>query len=139
MHKQNLYKYAFFMVHFILGFLLLWLIYFNVQLSFHEYLDQNLSVKTFVETAFLVSGVVLGNTGWDALKEFNGCASFSDLAAGLAKTTTPVFFCLIFTYFVINFVIHFEQGGFQWAFYKIPFWLIFATTATWFLVSKYNK
>ena len=80
----------FFAFHFVVGFLLLWLIY---QLMHHNLLpDENppLWAEALVETAYLVSGVIWGNIGWDTFKHIPEDASFSLMTYVLSRTLAPV-------------------------------------------------
>lgn len=79
----------FFAFHFIGGFLLLWLAYTLATIRLLP-TDSALELKAGLETAYLVTGVIWGNVGWDNFKRIPDNANFSLLAYILSRTLAPV-------------------------------------------------
>jgi len=80
----------FFALHFMLGFLVLWLIYQSIQHSVLPGTNPALWLEAAVETAYLVTGVIWGNLGWDTFKKIPEKAKFSLMIYVLSRTLAPV-------------------------------------------------
>jgi len=83
-------KFVFFSTHFIGGFCLLWLSYALVNVSLQGLLAESLWAKTLVETSFLISGVIWGNLGWDALKRISEDCTGSYVVFEMARSSAPL-------------------------------------------------
>ena len=80
----------FFAVHFIGGFLLLWLLNQAIHVTLLPDEGAPLWVEAGIETLYLVAAVVWGNVGWDSLKRITANAPGSLLVYVLSRTLAPV-------------------------------------------------
>ena len=77
--------YAFFAIHLVGGFLMLWLCYFYVQITLVHELEHELWLKTLLETSFLLLTVVWGSVGWDSYKDLRDASTGKNLPSELAN------------------------------------------------------
>ena len=100
-------RHVFFAIHFVVGFLLLWLMYQYAHTSLLPPEHPPLWLESAVETSYLVAGVAWGNLGWDALKRIPQNADRSLLLYVLSRTMAPVAVFLPLVAIVLDF---FYQG-----------------------------
>jgi uncharacterized membrane protein len=74
-------------VHFCIGFALLWFAYNEVS-NLDNY-DEELSVKAFFETLYLLIGVIWGNVGWDGFNRIKEGAPCEEIVVRFFKFTLP--------------------------------------------------
>ena len=80
----------FFALHFVLGFFLLWLLYQVIHYNVLPRTNPPLWLEAAVETAYLVTGVIWGNLGWDTFKKLSDDSEFSLMVYVLSRTLAPV-------------------------------------------------
>lgn len=83
-------RWIFFFLHFVLGFLLLWLILQLTQYGLFPRHGAQLWAEAAVQTIYLVAGVIWGNVGWDAFKQIPNGAQFSLMVYTLSRTVAPI-------------------------------------------------
>lgn len=106
----KLLKLYFFIVHYILGYALLWLMYVAAQYSFYPMHGAPLALRAAVQTIYLVAGVIGGNIGWDVLKSMHGDVHPQKFIYIFVKTLYPVIPLLIAGQILFSL---FYEGHFQ--------------------------
>ena len=120
-------KRVFFFLHFVLGFLNLWLFYHHVHLEAENLLASNLAVRTFLEVVFLVICVVWGNAGWDSYKKLGSEPLQSTLIRELAKSSAPLLVLFPIVSVVFQFYLDSERVNASWAFEQLSLsWHVFS-------------
>lgn len=106
-------RWIYFAGHFVAGFLLLWLTYTFVKQTFLVGPSSPpLATEAFVETAYLLAGVVWGNVGWDTFtRRLPKGASFSMVAYALSRTVATPLIVLPVVLWIVDFV---KQGPAVW-------------------------
>ncbi|MGQ0798878.1 MAG: hypothetical protein ACT4NL_02040 [Pseudomarimonas sp.] len=87
---MTLKQWSFFAVHMVAGFLNLWLGYAYVKASLVNELESSVPLSALLEAGFLLTGVVWGNLGWDALKEVRQATNWSHVIYQVARSTAPL-------------------------------------------------
>lgn len=85
-------RWIYFVLHFVIGFFALWLSYTYAKISFlHDTNNVSLWLQGFVETTYLVLGVVWGSIGWDTFTRRIPPDSRPSLVVyALSQTLAPV-------------------------------------------------
>jgi|SRR5690554_944842 len=137
--EVNFWRYAFFLIHFVGGFVVLFLSYYYIQMLLGEQLLNNVLLKSFVEVSYLVTGVVWGNAGWDRFGKFTSKCSLSELTQALVTTTTPV--TIIFPPIVVisELLIRSSEHGWEWAWYQTSLMMVWLSFASLALIYIYRK
>jgi hypothetical protein len=120
-------KRVFFFLHFVLGFLNLWLFYHYVHLEAENLLESSLAVRTFLEVLFLVICVVWGNAGWDSYKKLGSGPQQSALIRELAKSSAPLLVLLPFVSVIFELYLDSSLVNIRWALDRLSLsWHIFS-------------
>lgn len=118
---------VFFFLHFLLGFLNLWLFYHYVHLEAEDLLKSSLAIRTFLEVLFLVISVVWGNAGWDSYKKLGSEPQHSTLIRELAKSSAPLLVLLPIVSVIFELYLDSSLVDISWAFDRLSLsWHIFS-------------
>lgn len=112
--------YAFFLIHLVGGFLMLWLCFYYVQITIADELDASLLLKTALETTFLLLTVIWGSVGWDSYKDLRSAVPGKDLATELATSTASLTIALPVFTAAFDFWVNMRIAGFSWGLRSIP-------------------
>lgn len=104
-------RWIYFILHFVGGFLILWLTY---KVALEDLLPRHgasLLLTTAINTSYLVCGVIWGNVGWDTFKNFKE-ERWSFLPYALSQTLAPVI--ITFPVIIIALEVFFQGQYLSW-------------------------
>ena len=105
-------RWVFFILHFGGGFLILWLLFKLARFSFYPSHNINFSLEAFMQTGYLVAGVIWGNLGWDAFKRITPDASPRRFVYILTRTFIPI--CVALPIFLVILSMFFQGHYLYW-------------------------
>jgi hypothetical protein len=136
---------SFLFFHFFVGFLFLWLTYFQVGqiLEMYAHNGDNFLLTSFIETLYLIGGVVWGNVGWDYHSKIKNGATASEIIGFLLEF--PAFFMFAMPLIIATFKVLYSSfyDGFEMGYYFLAsssVWMvcIFGIIVT-FILKKINS
>lgn len=130
---------AFFAIHMVGGFAMLWLCYYYVQLTLAQDLASKVWLKALVETSFLLLTVVWGSVGWDSYKELRDNAPGKNLPSELAASTASLTIALPIFVAIYDFAINWRLGGFVWGARTTPVILLVLAVVVGVVLLLYRR
>jgi hypothetical protein len=122
---------VFIFLHFFGGFFGLWLVYHYSHLLLSGPFENDVIAEAFIETLYLVLGVVWGNAGWDKLGEIRDHPSSHHIATIIVWTTAPMSIVIPLLILAIEFWIDLSEHNIHWFNLHLLFLLLWIAVLTW--------
>ena len=129
--RCSLLRLIFIILHFFGGFFGLWLVYHYSHLLLKGPLGGDVRAEAFIETLYLVLGVVWGNAGWDKLGEIQDHPSSHQIAKIIVWTTAPMSIVIPLIILALEFWIDLSEQNIHWFNLHILFLVLWIGVLTW--------